>query len=178
MSSADSKQAESARAVASQAGTPAAAASSAATLTHAQKKCLLDDPTSAIPLFNLGAEFRLLAQPCAAPESGAKNCKHNVACLHGLGVQKKGVWDPKGSAVSSLLGLDPHLRARQPDSHVGLRNMGATYALHARAHAHENCAGWIFVLTSLLLRSCLAALLLSLSLSPVATSTRCSSVCT
>ena len=120
----DSKQGD---AAAPSATSGAAASLSSILLTHEQKKQLVDDPSRPIPLLSLAAELRLLAPACSSAESSGKNCRHNVACLHGLGFQKKGpLWDAKGSALTQLLGVDPHLRARQPHSHVGLRNMGAT----------------------------------------------------
>jgi hypothetical protein len=117
-------------AVASAAASSSGGAAASAVLTNEAKKALVDDPSRQIPLLSMAAEFRLLSPACDI-ESGAKNCKHNVACLHGLGVHKKGIWDTKGSATTALLGVDPHLRARQVQSHVGLRNMGATL-VHTR----------------------------------------------
>lgn len=105
-----------------------AASSRPFTLTREQKKHYVSTG-AALPLRALGSEFRLHAVSCSAAESGAKNCRHNVSCLHGLGWKKKGaLWDEsKGRApLQALLGPNPHDRALDHESHVGLRNLGAT----------------------------------------------------
>lgn len=97
-------------------------------LTRDQKKHYVDTG-EALPLRALGCEFHLHAVSCSPAESGAKNCRHNVSCLHGLGWKKKGaLWDEsKGrAAIQALLGPNPHDRAIDEESHVGLRNLGAT----------------------------------------------------
>lgn len=101
-------------------------------LTRADKKYYVDNPHIPLPLRYLGSELKLSSGPCTTAESGAKNCRHNCACMHGLGWKKKGIWDSSrgGAAVQSLLGDNPHWKEMEENSHVGLRNLGATSVEH------------------------------------------------
>jgi len=106
-------------------------------LTRDRKKWFAHHRDERIPLLSLGAELRLLGSACSPAEAGTKNCKSCVHCLHGLGLHKRGVWDAKGAAAAALLGADPNLRARPADSHVGLRNLGATWSVDGQAHEYS-----------------------------------------
>lgn len=102
-------------------------------MTLAEKKLYAAHPDRAIPLRALAKEFRLVDAACNEPDTNTKNCRHNVHCLHGLGVHRKGIWDGWMTGVRArpawmqLLGPNPHDRARAAGSRVGLQNLGATW---------------------------------------------------
>lgn len=69
---------------------------------------------------------------CAVKQ--AKALKYSPNCLIGIGERKAGIWTDANPIVKRA-GPDPLVQQRQPESHVGLKNLGATCYVNSTLQA-------------------------------------------
>eukprot|EP01102_Stenamoeba_stenopodia_P007742 TRINITY_DN2180_c0_g5_i1.p1 TRINITY_DN2180_c0_g5~~TRINITY_DN2180_c0_g5_i1.p1 ORF type:complete len:1240 (-),score=274.83 TRINITY_DN2180_c0_g5_i1:11-3730(-) len=84
-----------------------------------QDQALVHDITSE----NVAECYHLNVPPCTK-QSHRKNCEANPRCYSKLGEKNEGIWNV--DALKKSLGPDPRLKQKEPNTIVGLKNLGAT----------------------------------------------------